>query len=814
MNELAKALKGCGKTDTSPGPDGIPYKLYKKFWNILGPELVKCWEYSMEVGKLSPDQRYSVITLIPKPGKDTSKISNLRPISLTNTDVKIITKAFTDRFANILPDIINCYQTAYVKGRQITDNNYAIDKLIQLAEELEENMFLVSLDARKAFDSVNHEYKLAVLRAFGCGERMVKTVKTLYTELISSVMVNGYKTTVFKLLRGVKQGDALSCVLFIMCMEPLIRKMQDNPEIQAINIRPLMQIGALAKIFAYADDINAFVKGTNSVKVILKEYERFSKCSGIYINADKTEILRVGPHKHDMTVVQAEYLGRHYDIQVLNKVKICGIYHPMSSPDCYNLNITTQIGKLQTQLNIWRPRALTLMGKILIVKTFGLSQLVYRLQTCFITEEDIKKTEQICYNFIWNGKSGVTNDKVKRALLKNEYDKGGLKAPCIETLDKNLKVRKVLRISKSHLAPIQEKIFSLYGIKSLISADYNRPMIAKIKCKNLQKVVKTLGELHNQTIGTIMTKQIDDIEQGDIDYLSRQELVTTRHNIKVRNFDQIVRRLYIHNIRNLGDLITKQFGEHEYIFAIARDTILRSYPPSWVNLLSNKSELIQDTAGSHELLNSDGQYIETKALTSKIMKSILQKGKLCEYTNQDVVRKFNIATDVSWNAMAYFPARDTYLRTMNYKILTDSYVTRHKLCKMRIIDSSTCIFCEEEDDDLNHAIIECPVSRLTWDNMQSVLTNIGVNTEMNKQTIIFGLAEGTRYRNVINAIMINIKNKLASPRSTERHLSVELNKKLMKDQFEIERVADVIRTKKDLKTLVDKRWKDLMSKLN
>jgi hypothetical protein len=119
--------------------------------------------------------------------------------------------------------------------------------------------------------------------------------------------------------------------------------------------------------------------------------------------------------------------------------------------------------------------------------------------------------------------------------------------------------------------------------------------------------------------------------------------------------------------------------------------------------------------------------------------------------------------DVSWNAMAYFPARDTYLRTMNYKILTDSFVTRHKLCKMRIIESSTCIFCEEEDDDLNHAIIECPVSRLTWDNMQSILADIGVNAEMNKQTIIFGVAEGTRYRDVINAIMINIKNRLASP---------------------------------------------------
>ena len=98
--------------------------------------------------------------------------------------------------------------------------------------------------------------------------------------------------------------------------------------------------------------------------------------------------------------------------------------------------------------------------------------------------------------------------------------------------------------------------------------------------------------------------------------------------------------------------------------------------------------------------------------------------------------------------------------------------------------------------------------------MQSVLADIGVNAEMNKQSIIFGVAEGTRYRDVINAIMINIKNKLASLRSTERHLSVELIKKWMKDQFEIERIADVIRTNKNLKTLVDKRWKDLMDKLN
>ena len=81
-------------------------------------------------------------------------------------------------------NIINEFQAAYVDGRQITDNNYLIDKLVKTAELMNENAYLVSLDARKAFQSVSHEYMLQVMKYFGCGDNIIHIVKTLYTDFM------------------------------------------------------------------------------------------------------------------------------------------------------------------------------------------------------------------------------------------------------------------------------------------------------------------------------------------------------------------------------------------------------------------------------------------------------------------------------------------------------------------------------------------------------------------------------------------------------------------------------------------------------
>ncbi len=88
----------------------------------MGPIILKAWSYSLETGSLSSSHLESVITLLPKEGKDTKDIKNWRPITLSNCDSKIITEALSQKTAKVLESIIDPSQTAYVPGRSVADN--------------------------------------------------------------------------------------------------------------------------------------------------------------------------------------------------------------------------------------------------------------------------------------------------------------------------------------------------------------------------------------------------------------------------------------------------------------------------------------------------------------------------------------------------------------------------------------------------------------------------------------------------------------------------------------------------------------------
>ena len=120
LENLTEAVQTC--KDSSPGPDGIPYLVYTKLWDITGPIILNSWKYGIETGKLPPSHNESIITLLPKEGKDMEDIKNWRPITLSNCDAKIITKALTCKITKVLDSIIDPSQTAYVPGRSVSDN--------------------------------------------------------------------------------------------------------------------------------------------------------------------------------------------------------------------------------------------------------------------------------------------------------------------------------------------------------------------------------------------------------------------------------------------------------------------------------------------------------------------------------------------------------------------------------------------------------------------------------------------------------------------------------------------------------------------
>ena len=233
-NDLLQTLKSC--KDSAPGPDGIPYSIIKATWNYYADILLDCWKYSEEINELTHSHKSSYLRLIPKEGKDPKSLKNWRPITLSNCDFKLITKTLSRKLTSAMSETISDSQTAYIPGRQITDNLHLMLHTIEECSSTNIDSMLVSLDAEKAFDSVEHWYIKALLSRLGLTE-FTKTFDLLYKNQRVDIILNSTKAGSYKIKNGVKQGDALSCILFIMCIEPLIRRIQNDPDIRTISLK-------------------------------------------------------------------------------------------------------------------------------------------------------------------------------------------------------------------------------------------------------------------------------------------------------------------------------------------------------------------------------------------------------------------------------------------------------------------------------------------------------------------------------------------------------------------------------------------------
>jgi hypothetical protein len=225
MQELGNALKEL-KNEKSPGSDGFTTDFYKFFWINIKKTVLESINYAENVGNLSIDQRRGIINLIPKKNKDPRLLKNWRPISLLNTDYKIITKVLASRIKKVLPSVINSDQVVYLKNRFIGQNIRTIMDIMDYTKLMDKDGIIAFLDFEKAFDTIQWEVIYDALKMFNLGPNFIKWVHTIYNETEASVTNNGFSSPFFKLQRGVRQGCPLSAYLFIMVIELLAHKIR------------------------------------------------------------------------------------------------------------------------------------------------------------------------------------------------------------------------------------------------------------------------------------------------------------------------------------------------------------------------------------------------------------------------------------------------------------------------------------------------------------------------------------------------------------------------------------------------------------
>ena len=662
------ALKSC--KDSTPGLDGIPYSYYKVFGNELLPLVLEAWEYSNITGSLPQSQSTSVISLIPKAGKDKHEIKNWRPISISSCDLKIITKAYSLKVGSHLGEIISDSQMGYVPGRDINFNNRILKLALDFCNSSNLDYSIMSLDAQKAYDSVDHVYISNTLKAYGFPDNFISAVNILHGNLLAQVQVNGFLSDSFLIKRGVKQGDALSCALFIIAIDPLIRNIEINKNIPELSLTDNCNI----KTLAYADDIAVITKNSNdSFNNIFAEYGKLTKISGLTLNADKTEILNLS--NSDKQSTEASYLNNYITLTHKREITICGSCLSLDSARCYEANITNKIDKLCKQLNLWKGRQLSINGKMIIIKTFAISQLIFSSQFQTINPKDLRKIEYLCYNFLWNGP-----DRIKRIYLKSGRDEGGINGIDIESFFNAIVVRQFL---KSYNNKILAVVNDSPNIKEDIKT-HARIMLRKILLYQLKHTNAT--DLHcDQWIG-----------QTRADYFVKP--YSKSHHLIVK--------LGISNVSSVSSVRLRR-GE--------LSLIRRALPARTLRTLDNLNTITINDCKFYILCKDTFKNIN-KASSKEIndlIKDVLRKK--CTYHPAD---KYQIDRTcfgeirATWHNL--WRIKNPTLRAIRLKVLYKDVWCNDKRLKLGISSDNKCIVCGEPETVI-HQLFLCRNAKRIWD---------------------------------------------------------------------------------------------------
>ncbi|SGZ27866.1 BQ5605_C026g10209 [Microbotryum silenes-dioicae] len=290
LEEMTKAQAAC-KSNSSPGPDGLPVEFYRATWPATGPILRDVINsIPTEARQPGPLPRNTAhIHLIHKRG-ERDQLSNKRPISLINADERIISQAHNQRLAPLLESLIGPTQRGFVPNRWIGTNIAEVQCLMDpgLPGSTPVSGMLAVMDFEKAYDRLSHPYLDAVLCAVGLGPKARQWYRATYTNQSASIFLNGWLSATFDVLSGVRQGDPLAPSLFVLAIEGFA--CQIRLRVKGIDIAGLQNVRELL----FADDACCALHNLSDLDHLNRAIELYERASASKLSNVKSFLYPLG----------------------------------------------------------------------------------------------------------------------------------------------------------------------------------------------------------------------------------------------------------------------------------------------------------------------------------------------------------------------------------------------------------------------------------------------------------------------------------------------------------------------------------------
>ncbi|KAJ0251089.1 Reverse transcriptase domain-containing protein [Hirschfeldia incana] len=250
----------------APGPDGFLVELFLDAWDIVGIEATQAVKEFFTSGRMLRKFNATTIALIPKfTGAD--ELSKFKPVSFQNN------------------------QAGFIKGRLLCEN-------VLLASELVTGFHkrgittrgCLQIDFMKAYDNLNWEFMLNILYAFNLPATFINWIKECITTTSFSIVFNGELLECFSGRKGLRQGDPISSLLFVLAMDILSKLLHMGATYYVFGLHPKCNAPLITHI-SFADDVLLFFDGTDqSLQGLLSILNDFNRVYGLGINRSKTAV--------------------------------------------------------------------------------------------------------------------------------------------------------------------------------------------------------------------------------------------------------------------------------------------------------------------------------------------------------------------------------------------------------------------------------------------------------------------------------------------------------------------------------------------